>query len=798
MDSNLKKPEPILDNPSLPLSEGERPQPPRGPLIALETSCTDAVADHFRAAGREPDYDEIAAMVKPYKYVNATFRVYPLVLGEKEGAEKIRLVADGSQLHLGVTREQDPDKQRHAGLDRAKDFFGPAFGVVFRAGEALKVVDAHPLWRKGWQPVAQYRWTAAGVRYTLEVFGALLPATSRLCAWVRVGLTRVRPDAKAQWGLQLQGEAPLTMEGRCLLHTPDRDLRAGLSPEWTFDPERQLLLWSLPAGVKHGTAQVVFADQPIVESLLDWPSAAPRWAIDAELTRREAGAWLVDWCAPERFQARLDDYASCWERDFAGAVRVSVPEARVQKAHQGVRAGGFLLANRDQLLYSIGNPYERMFTDESGYAALTLGYWGHLAEARRYLEHVAFYSQRGIATHDFGVRLHLFCRYHEISGDEDFLARNLPRMRRWCEWLMNDLREEHHGLGSPNKHCGDLDHQVFSMSANSLAWRGMRDFGVLTGDAAVLERAARYRADIRRAAEASLDASADPSFLPMALCGKEPTPDFLMESMVASYWCLVAPYALYGGALGDDHPGTRAMLETFERRGGLCGGLVRWTNPSPEARTILRECGLDDLYGCKLIDVWARRDEADQLVLALYGKLALGLTPDTLIGGEGSSLAPTAIFGEGEGKDGRSLYFPPNSASQLLFARIVRNALVFDFDSRDDGRCDTLRLAFSTPRRWLEDGKRIEVHRMPTAFGPVSYRIVSRLAAGTVAADVTMPERSAPARCVLRLRTPGRLALRSVTVNGRPHAAFDPAREEIDLTGLSGRLVINADYYECH
>jgi hypothetical protein len=122
----------------------------------------------------------------------------------------------------------------------------------------------------------------------------------------------------------------------------------------------------------------------------------------------------------------------------------------------------------------------------------------------------------------------------------------------------------------------------------------------------------------------------------------------------------------------------------------------------------------------------------------------------------------------------------------------VRNCLVFDFDSRDDGRCDTLRLAFSTPRRWLEDGKRIEARRMPTAFGPVSFRIVSKLASGTVEAEVTMPERSSPARCVLRLRTPGKSALRAVNVNGAPHAAFDPAREEIDLTGLRGRVVIRA------
>jgi hypothetical protein len=236
------------------------------------------------------------------------------------------------------------------------------------------------------------------------------------------------------------------------------------------------------------------------------------------------------------------------------------------------------------------------------------------------------------------------------------------------------------------------------------------------------------------------------------------------------------------------------MLETFERRGGLCGGLVRWTNPSDKARTILRECGLDDLYGTKLVDVWARRDEPEQLVLSLYGKLALGLTPDTLIGGEGSSLAPTAIFGEKEGQDGRSLYFPPNSASQLFFARIVRNCLVFDFDSRDDGRCDTLRLAFSTPRRWLEDGKRIEARHMPTAFGPVSYRIVSKIKSGVIEAEVTLPERSTPAHCRLRLRAPGRPVLRAVTVNGAPHAAFDLAREEVNLSGLRGRVVIRAIY----
>jgi hypothetical protein len=544
-----------LDNPSLPLPKGERSPMPRGPRTALEASRTDAVAEHFRAAGREPDYDGIAAMVKPYKYVNATFRVYPLVLGEKEGDAKLRLVADGSQLHLGVARERDEQQQRPAGLDHPQDFYGPALSVVFRCGETLQVVDALPRWRQGWQPIAEYDWEAGGVRYTMEVFGALLPATSRLCAWVRVGMTRLIPGAKAQWGLQLAGEGPLALDGRCLLQAPDRDLRAGLSAEWTFEPERQLLRWTLPEGVMQASAQAVLADQPVKRNLLDWPGAAPRWAIDEETARRESGDWLADWSTPERFQARLDAYTTGWESEFAAATRASLPEERVQRAHMGVRAGALLLANRDQLCYSIGNVYERLYTDECGDAALTLGCWGHLAEARRYLEHLAFFTQRGLGTHELGVRLHLFCRYAQLSGDTDFLARNLPRMRRWCAQLMNDLGDEHHGLAPPNDYCGDLGHKVYSLNANSSAWRGMRDFGALTGDKAVLARAARYRTDIRRAAEASLDTTADPPFLPMALYAKERTPDVLGDSMESAYWTLLAPYALYAGALGDDHPG---------------------------------------------------------------------------------------------------------------------------------------------------------------------------------------------------------------------------------------------------
>ena len=42
---------------------------------------------------------------------------------------------------------------------------------------------------------------------------------------------------------------------------------------------------------------------------------------------------------------------------------------------------------------------------------------------------------------------------------------------------------------------------------------------------------------------------------------------------------------------------------------------------------------------------------------------------------------------------------------------MLRYLLVQDYDLDDDGRAETLRLCFATPRRWLEDGKQIDVER---------------------------------------------------------------------------------------
>jgi hypothetical protein len=97
------------------------------------------------------------------------------------------------------------------------------------------------------------------------------------------------------------------------------------------------------------------------------------------------------------------------------------------------------------------------------------------------------------------------------------------------------------------------------------------------------------------------------------------------------------------------------------------------------------------------------RDRLSQPTLAegFYGMLAQGFTRNTFVCAEGCSLAPVD-------DGGRFFYCPPNSAANAHFLSMLRHLLVQDRDLNDDGRPETLRLLFATPRRWLEDGQTIK------------------------------------------------------------------------------------------
>lgn len=151
------------------------------------------------------------------------------------------------------------------------------------------------------------------------------------------------------------------------------------------------------------------------------------------------------------------------------------------------------------------------------------------------------------------------------------------------------------------------------------------------------------------------------------------------------------------------------------------------------------------LYGLRYMLTLLRRDDCEHALAGFYGQLAQGMTRDTFIGAEGTRF----LHGD---RLGRSMYLPPNSASNAMFLTTLRYLLIRDWDD-DEGKPQTLRLLHGAPGRWLKDGAVIQVKRAPTRFGAISFRVESRLSRGNVLMNLETPKHR-PARWFVRLPLP--------------------------------------------
>jgi hypothetical protein len=218
------------------------------------------------------------------------------------------------------------------------------------------------------------------------------------------------------------------------------------------------------------------------------------------------------------------------------------------------------------------------------------------------------------------------------------------------------------------------------------------------------------------------------------------------------------------------------MVDYLEQHGGIFMGMIRFDQHSG---LYANSEAVDDLYGLRYTMKLLEMDRVDRALVSFYGKLAQGLTRNTFVGAEGTGLRPADAYG-------RPMYLPPNSASTAFYLWTLRHLLVQDWDLDNDGTPDTLRLAFATPRAWLEDGKRIDVKNAPTAFGPVSYSINSRVATYRIEAEINLPDWREPVSTRFRIRVPAGTSIKAVTANGKK-VGYDQDGT-IDLSGLGAKI----------
>jgi hypothetical protein len=340
-------------------------------------------------------------------------------------------------------------------------------------------------------------------------------------------------------------------------------------------------------------------------------------------------------------------------------------------------------------------------------------------------------------------------------------------------------RENYTGAAS------DITTKVYNLVSNANGWRGVRDLGVILGEVGEVEASQRFlneaevwRKAILAAVEKSERRDVTPPFIPVALFGDEQPYETLTASRWGSYWNSWTPYFFRSGIFAGSER-EKWILDTVRERGGLCMGMIRFHG---HEGLFANENGLDDLYGTEYALHLLKRDDVERALVSFYGKLAQGLTRDTFIGGEASGLVPLDEFG-------RPMYYPPNSYSNSFFLLMLRYLLIQDWDCDEDGKPDTLRLLFATPRPWLQDGATIRIERAPTAFGEVSLVAHSRLKQGEVVVEIQAPERT-PHRTFLRLRLPTGWRTLSAEIGDKPVAVDDTGAMDVSL--MRGKFVVRA------
>jgi hypothetical protein len=127
----------------------------------------------------------------------------------------------------------------------------------------------------------------------------------------------------------------------------------------------------------------------------------------------------------------------------------------------------------------------------------------------------------------------------------------------------------------------------------------------------------------------------------------------------------------------------------------------------------------------------------------------------------------------------RGFHSPYCAPAQMTVPTIAKWLLVFE-----DPLSREITLGLGAPRAWLADGEGFGVTGAPTRWGPLSYRVSSRLAEGEIDAEVRLPPRPG-ATVQLRLRCPqGYMPARAVVM---PHGTeVDAEADKVRLPAGSG------------
>lgn len=719
----------ILIYADLALSQSTASHPAAAKLPSVREmidSRTDVWGEAARGQPNGASYEFFRDLLPPLRWVNTEFRHYPLVLSAPCSTHKARLVSNGSAINA---RADKPPMWFEAGVPVA--FFVGESSERF--GESLSQLEG-PSYLDGYLPVVSLAYRSQGALYREEAFAPVDQTSAENgAALVRFTVTQGTGRVEAR----IDSPASLIVQNGEVLNGDGRGLIA-FSPKWHWIAKRRALVAQLADGES--------AELTIFTALA------------------EPGATI----SSASFAERKEECIQRWEDVLDQGIRLVTPETIVNNAWRAMVIGSLMIAVDDQLHYSAGNAYAKLYEGECGDTLRSLMACGQLDKAAVRLRPLLEFDREATRFHVAGHKLQLLAHYYWLTRGSDTVWANEALWRQAVDLILNN-REDGTGLLPKDNYAGDIDEKVYSLNSNANCWRGLRDVAAMLDDLdrkteakQLNEQAASFRAAILAAVARSERRESTPPFIPVALLADEPAHDPLTATRHGSYYNLMCSYIIGSEIFGQGSEREDWLLGYLQNHGAIAMGMIRTT---PHQGQFDGEPGVNPLYGLRYQLALLRRDEREQALVGFYGQLAQGMTRGTFIGGEGSRF----LHGDA---NGRSFYLPPNSASNAAWLLTLRSLLVQDWDLDEDGKPDTLRLLFGVPRRWLENGKEIQLENAPTPFGRVSLDAKSKLSEGHVTVRVALPDR--PVKSVmLRAPLPGGWRVESVDVNGEEAAVVD-------------------------
>ncbi len=698
-----------------------------------------------------PTFNGASRYLKPLLFARSRGRpltssgVYYLPFAQPLGVRGARVfalhVADGSQIL----------SQRADGPSLTV-FVGP--GGNERYGSCLSRLT--PAWlAEGYLPILETAYVDAnGVRYRQESFAVRGLGTRELVSFIR--LTADAPSGRGAT-LRLALSAPGLAAARSGL------VRRGAT-HLAFSSGARVDGSSIRYHVAPGEARTIYA------AWFKRPAAS-------RLPRLDRGTYA----------AARQGVTDFWQTRLGKGAALVVPEERVLHAEQSLLIQELIHTWR----YSVGNSYQEFSFRETLDVAEVMASYGYGDVTRAMLRTSLKRLALAASNSKIGEELVATARYYRLYADRGYVQEVTHTLTRLVNTLARQInRRTSGGLLDRERFSSDISTPVYGLHSQAVVWQGLRAMGSVWAQTGHQKLAARCRllsarlgAALRRAVHTSKRRLKDGTlFVPAALLDPGKPFDALTASKAGSYWNLVIPYALASGFFPPGRPEANGILEYMLRHGSRLLGLVRAGAYALYGKPAYPVSGTNQVYGLNVARFLADNDHPDQLVLSLYGMLAAAMTPNTFVSGEAASVAPL------EGTYYRSMYQPPNGASNATFLETLRLMLVHETpDPR--GRPAGLQLAHSTPRLWLKPGKSIEVEQAPTSFGPLSYRIDSLH--GQVVASIDVPSRRPPRMLSLRLRLPAGEKIAAVRLDERP-VHFDARTGTIDLSGRRGTLTLVA------